>query len=347
MESNSQNGVWALLDEIGKKQGITEIIFNRHDLIFVEHQGELIKLNAKVTPTDLDAFVEDLAHLNKKKFDGANPIMDGTLPDGSRVNVISRDYALGGPAVTIRKYLKNIKSFDSSPGLFGLDPRWTLFLKALIGGKLNVMVSGGTGVGKTTFLNLLLQEINPLQRVITIEDTRELNFSLPNVVRLEARTNSFTGGVALSMRELVKNTLRMRPDRIIIGEVRGGEVFDLLQAMNTGHDGSMASVHANNPGECLNRLENLYLLAGYEVPVRAIRQQIGSAIDFIIQLKRTREGQRVVAQLTEVAGFEGDRILLQDVGVFKDGRLQFSGLVPKRMQKLVDAGLPKDFFINT
>jgi len=149
------------------------------------------------------------------------------------------------------------------------------------------------------------------------------------------------------MRELVKNTLRMRPDRIIIGEVRGGEVFDLLQAMNTGHDGSMGSVHANNPGECLNRLENLYLLAGYDVPVRAIRQQISSAIDFVIQLRRNRDGARVVGQITELAGMEGDRTLLQDLGVFKDGHLQFTGLAPKCMAKLQEAGLPRDFFSHT
>lgn len=344
---NSNNSVWALLSEISKKQGITEIILNRADLIFVEHQGELVKLNAKVEPKDLESFVNEVAAMNQKNFGADHPIMDGTLPDGSRVNIISKEYAQGGPAITIRKYLKNIKSFDSSPGLFGLDPRWTQFLKMLVASKQNVMISGGTGVGKTTFLNLMLQEINPLERVISIEDTRELNFNLPNVVRLEARTGSFTGGIALSMRELVKNTLRMRPDRIVVGEVRGGEVFDLLQAMNTGHDGSMASVHANNPGECLNRLENLYLLSGYDVPVRAIRQQIGSAVDFVVQLKRTRENQRIVSQITELAGFEGDKVLMQDVGMHRDGRLQFTGLVPKSMTKLVDAGLPKDFFVNT
>jgi pilus assembly protein CpaF len=209
------------------------------------------------------------------------------------------------------------------------------------------MVSGGTGVGKTTFLNLLLQEINPLERVITIEDTRELQIQLPNVVRLETRGASFTGGAVLGMRDLVKNTLRMRPDRIIIGEVRGAEVFDLLQAMNTGHDGSMASIHSNNPGECLNRLENLYLLSGHDVPLRAIRQQIGTAIDFILQLKRTRDGQRVVGQISEVAGMEGERILLQDVGILRQDKLEFTGMVPKDMQKLIEAGLPKDFFIGT
>jgi pilus assembly protein CpaF len=343
----STNSVWNLLSEIGKKQGITEVIINRCDLIFVEHQGELVKLNAKIDPADLDSFVDDIAELNKKKFGPEFPILDGTLPDGSRINVIAKEYAQGSPAVTIRKYLKSIKTFDGAPGLFGLDPKWVKLLKTLVAAKCNVMVSGGTGVGKTTFLNLLLQEINPLQRVISIEDTRELSFTLPNVVRLEARTGSFTGGAALNMRELVKNTLRMRPDRIVIGEVRGGEVFDLLQAMNTGHDGSMASVHSNTPGECLNRLENLYLLSGYDVPVRAIRQQIGTAIDFVVQLRRTREGNRVVGQITELAGFEGEKILLQDLGMYKEGRLQFTGMVPKRMNKLLESGLAKDFFVNT
>ena len=343
----TQNSVWALINEISKKQGVTEIIINRPDLIFVEHQGELVKLNAKVDAQDMENFVEEMAHFNHEKFGPQNPILNGSLPDGSRINVIGKEYAQGGPAITIRRYLKSIKTFDGAPGIFNLDARWIKILKAMVAAKMNIMVSGGTGVGKTTFLNLLLQEINPLQRVITIEDTRELNFQLPNVVRLEARTGSFTGGAALGMRELVKNTLRMRPDRIVIGEVRGAEVFDLLQAMNTGHDGSMGSIHSNTPGECLNRLENLYLLSGYDVPVRAIRQQIGTAVDFVVQLKRTREGQRVVGQITELAGFEGDKVLLQDLGLYRDGRLTFTGLVPKHMNRLVEAGLSKDFFVNT
>ena len=313
-------------------------------MVFVEHQGDLVKLNVQLKQSDIESFAAEVATHNHKQFGPDYPLMDGTLPDGSRINMVAKEYVQGGPAITIRRHLKSIKSFDGSPGLFGLDDRWIVLLKMLVNARCNIMVSGGTGVGKTTFLNLLLQEIDPMQRVITIEDTRELNFQLPNLVRMETRTSSFTGGTKIVARDLVKNTLRMRPDRIIIGEVRGEEVFDLLQAMNTGHDGSMASVHASSTGECLNRLENLYLLAGYDVPVRAIKQQIGTAINFIIQLKRSRDGQRVVGQITELAGFEGEKILMQDLGNYKDGKLQFTGMVPKSMGRLIEAGLPADFF---
>lgn len=342
--ADTTNGVWALLGELAKKAGLTEIIINSAQMVFVEHQGELVKLNVQLQPADIEAFAIEVAKLNSKAFGPEHPLLDGTLPDGSRINIVSREYTQGSPAITIRKHFKSIRTFDSSPGIFGLDDRWVEFLKALIAGKTNIMVSGGTGVGKTSFMNLLLQEIDPMQRVITIEDTRELNFNLPNVVRLETRSGASTSGTALTTRDLVKNTLRMRPDRIIIGEVRGGEVFDLLQAMNTGHDGSMASVHASSPGECLNRIENLYLLAGFDVPGRAIRQQISSAINFIIQIKRTREGQRVISQVSEIAGIEGERVLMQDIGVYKDNHLQFTRMVPKCMAKLVEAGLSPDFF---
>ncbi len=341
---DDKNSVWALLKDLGKKAGVTEVIINNPHNVFVEHQGTLVKLNAQLKPADLEAFAQDVAAHNHKSFGPEHPLLDGTLPDGSRINIVAREYAGDAPAITIRRHLKNLKTFDASPGLFGLDGRWVEVLKAMVAARTNIVVSGGTGVGKTTFLNMLLQEIDPMQRVVTIEDTKELHFQLPNVVRLETRNSSFTGGVALTARDLVKNTLRMRPDRIIVGEVRGGEVFDLLQAMNTGHDGSMASVHANSPGECLGRLENLYLLAGYDVPLRAIRQQVGTAVNFVVQLKRGRDGERKVAQITELAGFEGERVLMQDLGVAKDGHLQFTGMVPKCMGKLVEAGLPADFF---
>lgn len=347
MPGNPQNSVWELLKDLDKKAGVTEVIINNPQVVYVEHLGDLVKLNLQLNSQDIDTFVKEVAKLNQQDFGPAHPVLDGSLPDGSRINIISKEYALNGPAITIRRYMKNIRTFDSSPNVFGLDANWIFFLKTLVAAKVNIMVSGGTGVGKTTFLNLLLQEIDQMQRVVTIEDTRELSFTLPNVVRLESRSANFTSGAILKTRDLVKNTLRMRPDRIIIGEVRGEEVFDLLQAMNTGHDGSMASVHASSTGECLNRLENLYLLAGYDVPTRSIRQQVGSALNFIIQLKRDRDGKRVVAQIAELAGFEGERVLMQDVGLYKDGKLQFTGLVPKCMPRLVTAGLPNDFFVNT
>lgn len=344
MEENLQNTVWALLKDLGKKAGITEVIINNAQTVFVEHQGDLVKLNVQLKPQDIEAFAADVAKYNQKKFGPEFPMLDGTLPDGSRVNIVDNAYTHSGAAITIRRHLKSLKTFESQPGAFGLTPHWVEFFKVLVRAKMNVMISGGTGVGKTTFLNMLLQEIDPMHRVITIEDTRELHFQLPNVVRLETRTGNFTGGTVVTARDLVRNTLRMRPDRIIIGEVRGPEVFDLLQAMNTGHDGSMASIHASSTGECLNRIETLYLLSGHDVPIRAIRGQISSAIDFVVQLKRGDEGQRLISQISELAGMEGDRILMQDLGAYKDGRFQFTGLAPKRMPELIQAGLAADFF---
>lgn len=342
----SKNRINDLIDELAKKAGISELIINRNDNVYVEKDGEMIRIDAKFTDEEIDSFCRELAAFNKKDFDSQNPILDGNLPDGSRVNLIHKDYTASTHAITIRRYSKQIKTFDSSPGLFGLNDQWVHFLKVLAKGRVNLVVSGGTGVGKTTFLNLLLQEIPSRERIITIEDTRELQFNLPNVVRLEARppVGDFKG---LSIRDLLKNTLRMRPDRIIVGESRGGEVFDLLQAMNTGHEGSMTSVHANSPGEALLRLENLYLLSGYDLPLKALRYQISTALDFIIQIKRDKNGQRVVSQITEVSGMEGDKILLQDIGVQKNGELAFTGLVPSCFARLQKAGLPKEFFIGT
>ena len=342
----SKNRINDLIDELAKKAGISELIINRNDNVYVEKDGEMFRIDAKFTDDEIDNFCRELAAFNKKDFDSQNPIMDGNLPDGSRVNLIHKDYTSSTHAITIRRYSKQIKNFDGSPNIFGLSDEWVHFLKTLVKARVNIVVAGGTGVGKTTFLNLLLQEIPSRERIITIEDTRELQFNLPNVVRLEARP-PVGESHGLTIRDLLKNTLRMRPDRIIVGESRGGEVFDLLQAMNTGHEGSMTSVHANSPGEALLRLENLYLLSGYDLPLKALRYQISTALDFIIQIKRDKNGQRIMSQVTEVSGMEGDKILLQDIGVHKDGGPAFTGLVPSCFAKLQKAGLPKDFFSGT
>lgn len=334
------------LDELAKRSGITEVIINRPDNVFVEKDGELIKLETKFREEDIESFCQEVAAYNRKSFNHETPILDGNLTDGSRINLIHKDYTNTHHAITIRKYLKDIKSFADAPGIFGLSPEWINFIQTLVKARMNIVVSGGTGVGKTTFLNLLLQEIDPKERVITIEDTRELQFQQVNTVRLEARPATATNQ-GLTIRDLLKNTLRMRPDRIIVGEVRGGEVFDLLQAMNTGHEGSMTSVHANSPGECLLRLENLYLLSGYEIPLKALRYQISSAVDYIIQIKRNKTGERVVQQLTELAGMEGEKILMQDIGVNRGDGMAFTGLVPSNVARLQAVGLPKDFFIDT
>lgn len=342
----SKNRINDLIDELAKKAGISELIINKNDNVYVEKDGEMIRIDATFSDEEIDDFCATIASYNRKPFNDQTPILDGNLPDGSRVNLIHKDYTKATHAITIRRYSKQIKKFDSSPGIFGLSPQWVEFLKLLVKARVNVVVAGGTGVGKTTFLNLLLQEIPSRERIITIEDTRELQFNLPNVVRLEARPPVGTE-TGLSIRDLLKNTLRMRPDRIIVGECRGGEVFDLLQAMNTGHEGSMTSVHANSPSEALLRLENLYLLSGYDLPIKALRYQISTALDFIVQIRRDKNGSRVVHQVTEVSSMEGDKILLQDIGIHKSGELRFSGLVPSCFPRLQKAGLPKDFFIGT
>lgn len=341
----SKNTVWNLVSELSNKKGITEIVINDPKRVFVEREGQFIQLNVSLTKNDLYEFSQDLAKFNKKVFDEGHPILDGSLPDGSRVNIIGEPFAYGSPAITIRKYLKNIKSFDDNKNIFGLSDDWVEFFKSLVSARLNVIVSGGTGVGKTTFLNLLLQELSLQERVVTIEDTLELSIDMPNVVRLEAGQKSLHSELNVSTRDLVKNTLRMRPDRIIIGETRGGELFDLLQAMNTGHDGSMSSVHSNSPGECLSRLETLYLLAGFDVPFHAVRRQISSAVDIIVQIGRDKEGKRKVTTITELTGMEGANILSQQLAVMEDDVLKKTGIASKNLQRLQEyGGLPVDFF---
>ncbi len=344
-QERHSNSVWQLLHDLSSKSGITEIVINGPKTVFVEREGRFIQLNVQLTKNDMIQFIQEVASLNRKTCNAETPVLDGNLPDGSRINIIMEPFAKGCPAITIRKYLRSIKSFDSNPSIFSLTPRWIEFLKSIVYSRCNIMVSGGTGVGKTTFLNLLLNEIAPAERVITIEDTLELSLNLPNMVRLEARGGVGQMGKEVSIRELVKNTLRMRPDRIIIGETRGGEIFDLLQAMNTGHDGSMSTIHSNSTAECLSRFETLFMLAGYDVPYHVVRRQISSAIDFIIQLSRDREGNRIVSKISEITGVERDQILLQDLAVWEDEKLRPTGITAKRMQKIHRfGGLPLDFF---
>lgn len=345
MSEMNSNPIYKLVDDCTRKANVSEIIINNPQSIFIEEDGQFVKVNVKTTVDEIATFAKYLAIQNGRTIDLEHPILDGSLSDGSRVNIILNPFSLGSPAITIRKFLKHIKRFDSSPGIFGLSPKWVMFLKTLIKAKMNFIVSGGTGVGKTTFMNLLIQEVSPDQRVITIEDTRELNFELPNVVRLEAKSNVKVGVATLSIRDLVKNTLRMRPDRIIIGECRGPEVFDLLQAMNTGHEGSFASVHSNSPAECLLRMENLFLLTGHDVPLRSVRFQIATAVDFVIQINRTKDGKRIISHISEITGMEGDKILLSELAkVSANDQLKSTGIGAKRLELLMKHGLPLDFF---
>lgn len=338
-----KNQVWNLIEELKQKKGITEIAINGPKKVFVERAGQFIQLNYPITIEDLNEFASDVAKQNQTEFSLSNPILDGRLPDGSRINIIHERFAQGTPAITIRKYLKSITSFDENPKIFGLDAHWVNLLKAMVGSRMNIIVSGGTGVGKTTFMNLMLNELAQAERVITIEDTLELSLNIPNVVRLEGSFASKNEGIG--PRDLVRNTLRMRPDRIIIGEVRGGELFDLLQAMNTGHDGSMSSIHANSPSDCLTRIENLFLMAGYDVPNSVVRKQMAMGIDYIVQITRDREGNRVLGSILELTGMEGNNILSQQILVREEGELVSTGITPKNFEKLCQmGGLEKDFF---
>lgn len=342
---NTNNGVWKLLDDLSQKKGITEVIINNIDNIYVERQGELIRLNQTLKVQDIKDFIIDVARFNKTVFNSENPILDGVLPDTSRVNVISSEYTMSAPAITIRKYLREIKTFDHNPSVFGLNEKSIKFFKTLVDAKMNVLVSGGTGNGKTTLLNLLLQQVSPTERVITIEDTKELSFDLPNTVALIAKKSIANKDKYLTTSQLLKNTLRMRPDRIIIGEVRGEEAFDFLQAMNTGHEGSMCTIHSSSTVECLSRLENLFLLKGHDVPLKAVRQQIAMAIDFIVQLGKDKNGNRQIIQVTEITGMEADKILRQDILSMTDDSLKFTGIVPNVIKRLMNYGLNADFFV--
>lgn len=341
------NSIWNLINDLNKKTGITEILINGPKSVFVERGGQFIQLNANLSLSEIHQFISEIATMNQKVCDENNPILDGNLPDGSRINIINTPFVSGSPAISIRKYLKFISSFESNPTVFGLTPHWIDFLKSVIHARLNIVVSGGTGVGKTTFLNLLINEIPKNERVIAIEDTPELTINMANVVRLESGAKALQSKSLLTTRDLVKNTLRMRPDRIIIGETRGGELFDLLQAMNTGHDGSMTSVHASSGGECLSRMETLFLLAGFEIPLNVVRKQMSSAIQFIIQLGRDKEGNRMISEIIEICGMEGSTMLIQTIATREDGFLNFKGMAPKNMDKLNRlGGLPLNFFEN-
>lgn len=342
---NNENSVWKLVNDLSNKKGITEIVINDPTKVFVEREGQFIQLNVNLNKEDVSEFISEVADFNKRECNASHPILDGNLPDGSRINVILEPFTQGAPAITIRRYLKHINSFDKDPTVFGLDEKWVDLLKAMVSARSNLIVSGGTGVGKTTLLNLLLNEISSGERVVTIEDTIELSISIPNLVRLEAAVKTDEEVATLSVRDLLKNTLRMRPDRIIIGETRGGELFDLLQAMNTGHEGSMSSIHSNSPGECLSRMETLFLLAGYDVPFHVVRRQISSAVDFIIQISRDRDGKRVISSIQEITGMESNSILSQTIAKRENGRLEITGVSPKIMEKLHRyGGLNKDFF---
>ena len=297
--------------------------------IFVEKKGQLTKSNAVFDDDDhvlriIDRIILPLG----RHVDADSPTVDARLPDGSRVNAVVRPVSIDGPSITIRKFRKDKLQVSDLVAFGSLTPHIADFLAACVKARLNIVISGGTGSGKTTLLNVVSGYIPENERIITIEDAAELQLQQDHVMRMETKSANADGLHAVSIRELVRNSLRMRPDRIIVGEVRGGEALDMLQAMNTGHDGSLTTVHANTPRDAISRIETLVLMAGMDLPLKVVRQQISSAVDLIIQQTRLKDGQRKVTAVTEVAGMEGEIIVLTDVfkfiqtGVATDGKVQ-------------------------
>jgi len=316
------------LEQFLADDDVTEIMVNNHREIFVERAGKLT-LSPFQFSSDrtVYAVIERIITPLGRRIDESSPIVDARLKDGSRVNAVIPPLALKGPSLTIRKFPKHRLSFADLVNYGSVDQNMVDFLRVCVEMRKNIVVSGGTGSGKTTLLNVLSNFIPNADRIVTIEDAAELKLAQPNLVSLESRPPNLEGKGAVPIRDLVKNSLRMRPDRIIVGECRGGEALDMLQAMNTGHDGSLTTVHANNPRDVLSRLEVLVLMAGMELPVTAIREQVASAVDLIIQQSRFPCGSRKITRVTEVVGVESGTVLLQDIVLYKQEGIDENGKV--------------------
>jgi pilus assembly protein CpaF len=339
------------IDRLLKDEDISEVMVNGPNSVYVERSGKVEKTQASfVDDTHLRRIIDKIVGQVGRRIDEAQPLCDARLPDGSRVNAVIHPLAIGGPFLTIRKFSKDPYQIDDLIRFGTLNAASARFLQAMVVGKLNILVAGGTGTGKTTTLNVLSSFIPADERIITVEDAKELQLHQDHVLALEARPPNIEGKGQITIRDLVKNTLRMRPDRIVVGECRAGEALDMLQAMNTGHDGSLTTIHANTPRDTLSRLETLVLMAGFDLPVRAIREQIASAIDCIVQLTRLKDGTRRITHITEIQGMEGDVITLQDVFLFDfgmgvdeqgkyRGHLKATGVRPKFAEKLADQGI--------
>lgn len=329
---------------------VNEIMVNGPNRVYVERGGKLELTD--VTFKDEDHVMRILERIVAplgKRIDESSPMVDARLPDGSRVNATIPPVSLNGPVITIRKFSATPYQMSDLIKFGTLNTSMALFLKACVEGRTNIIVSGGTGSGKTTTLNVLSSFIPETERIITIEDAAELHLQQEHVVRLECRPANIEGKGRIPIRDLVINSLRMRPDRIVVGEVRGGEALDMLQAMNTGHDGSLTTGHANSPRDLLSRLETMVLMAGVELPVRAIREQIVGGIDLIVHQSRLKDGSRKITKITEVVGMEGDVITLQDIFVFEEqgvgeggkvmGSFKATGVIPKLLPALEARGI--------
>jgi pilus assembly protein CpaF len=339
---------------------VTEVMVNGPKKVYIERKGRLERTAVVFENDDqVIGIIERIIKPLGRRIDADHPTVDARLPDGSRVNAVIAPVSIDGPTITIRKFSKEKLTVDQLISYNSLTGQMAEFLQACVVSRLNIVISGGTGSGKTTLLNVLSGFIPEEDRIVTIEDAAELRLDQEHVVRLETKPPNPDGSGAVPIRELVRNSLRMRPDRIVVGECRGGESLDMLQAMNTGHDGSLTTLHANTPRDALSRLETMTLMSGIELPLRVVREQIASAVDLIVQQSRLRDGSRKVTQITEVVGMEGDTVVLTDIfkfeqtGVTTDGRvlgeLKPTGIRPLFSPRLEAAGFklkPEVFGVN-
>jgi pilus assembly protein CpaF len=337
------------LSQLLDDESITEIMVNGPKNIYVERKGRIVRVPVTFESNDhvmriIDRIVAPLG----RRIDEASPYVDARLPDGSRVNAVIPPISLVGPVLTIRKFSKSPITIEQMVGYGSITPEAVEFMRACVIGRMNIVISGGTGSGKTTLLNVLSSFIPTDERILTIENAAELQLRQEHVVTLESRPANIEGRGEITIRQLVMNALRMRPDRIVVGEIRDEAALDMLQAMNTGHDGSMTTTHSNSPRDTLSRLETMTLMAGMDLPVRAIREQISSAVHVVCHQERMRDGTRKVVYITEVSGMEGDVITTTDIFIFEQtgvengkivGRLRPTGLRPKFMEKIEAAGI--------
>jgi pilus assembly protein CpaF len=345
------------LESLLQDHTISDILVNRNDLVFIERNGVLEKCNVKFRDDrHLLQIIDRIVGAVGRRVDELSPMVDARLPDGSRVNAIIPPLALDGPSLSIRRFGSSPLTAERLIELQSISQPMLQTLQAAVRARISILISGGTGAGKTTFLNMLSSYIPGHERLVTIEDAAELQIQQENVVRLETRPPNVEGTGAVRQRQLLINSLRMRPDRIVIGEVRGEEAFDMLQAMNTGHEGSMTTIHANSCRDAISRLESMVAMANFNIPERAVRQQIASAVGIVVQIARLSDGSRRVINLAEITGMEGDVISMQDIfsfvrkGIGGNGKVlgsfRPSGIRPKFLEKLRVAGLilPQELF---